>query len=133
MIRFVVALVDLLSCAPLLAETERQAEARLAPKYNAQQEVRCPGGERADLVNETHAFEIEWAKPEKQWESIGQSLFYAHELQKEPAIILLVTDPIAQAPVVATMRRRCERMGIALFIEEATAEPKVKVRRRLRG
>lgn len=110
-------------------ETELQAEARLAPKYHAQQEVRLPGGERVDLLNDIFAFEIEWARPEKRWEAIGQAMFYAKSTDRRPAIILLVTDPAAQASVVASMRRRCEVLGIELFVETATAEVPRKTRR----
>lgn len=131
--RWMIALLILCFAGIALAETELQAEVRLAPKYHAQREVRLAGGERVDLVNSIEAIEIEWAKPAKVWEAIGQATYYGRELGKRPAIILLVTDPVKQAGTVATMRRRCERLGISLYTEPATANAKAPLRKFRRG
>ncbi len=50
-------------------------------------EVRMEGG-RADVVNETYAIEVEYAHLWKQ--SIGQSLWYALQLNKKPGIVLVM-------------------------------------------
>lgn len=52
-----------------------------------EREVSLTSG-RADLVHLDHAYEVEWANKWK--ESIGQSLWYALQLNKKPGIILLM-------------------------------------------
>jgi len=55
-----------------------------------EREVRVKSG-RADLMVGEHVFEVEWANKWK--ESIGQSLWYALQLNKKPGIILLMRSP----------------------------------------
>lgn len=51
------------------------------------QEVHLTNGTRADCLSETHAIEIDFAS--KWAEAIGQSLSYADETGKSPAVILI--------------------------------------------
>lgn len=53
-------------------------------------EVAIPSG-RVDLVTEDYAFEIE--KANKWKHSIGQSLWYALNTNKNPGIILIIEEP----------------------------------------
>jgi len=89
----------------------------LAPKYGAEVEVRLDDGTRCDLVTETEAIECDWAKNGKWAEAIGQSLYYAIELEKKPAIILLVKDPKRDQRYVDRCRKVCDRYGIRLYVE----------------
>jgi hypothetical protein len=92
---------------------------RLAPKYQAVCEYRLPDGSRVDLLSDTHAWEVDWAK---KWpEGIGQALFYGLETGRQPGVILLVRDERREARYIARARRVCERYGIELRVEPVTA------------
>ena len=51
-------------------------------------EVRLPDGTRCDVVTETHAIEVEFAR--KWCEGFGQSLWYGFQLNKKPGICLIL-------------------------------------------
>lgn len=53
-------------------------------------EVRTPDGSRADIVDATHAYEVEWAANGKWKQALGQAVFYAMALGKLPGIVLLI-------------------------------------------
>lgn len=53
----------------------------------AQLEVRLKSGVRVDCVTKTHAIEVDYSG--KWAEAIGQSMFYARELNLRPGIILV--------------------------------------------
>jgi hypothetical protein len=98
-------------------EHEPAATQRLAEKYKAEAEVQCPNGDRCDLVNATEAIEVEWCG---HWhEAIGQSVEYAMELNKAPAIVLLVRDPAKDAKQIARCGKVCAKLGIHLYTERA--------------
>ncbi len=61
----------------------------LASQMGADKEVSVQNG-RVDLVTETHAYEVEWAKNWKH--SIGQALWYGLQTNKTPGIILIMKD-----------------------------------------
>jgi len=69
------------------AMTESDYRSALCGSADYAQEVRMPNGTRADCVSETHAIEIDFAQ--KWAEAIGQSLNYAAETGKPPAVILI--------------------------------------------
>jgi DNA gyrase/topoisomerase IV subunit B len=56
------------------------------------------GGERevtvtsglVDIVTETHAYEVEWAKNWKH--SIGQALWYGLQTNKKPGVVLIIRE-----------------------------------------
>lgn len=57
--------------------------------FKGQREVSCQNG-RADIVTNTHAIEIEFAKNWKN--AIGQSLWYGLQLERQPGIVLVMKD-----------------------------------------
>jgi hypothetical protein len=99
------------------AETEREACRRLAPQYDAKQEVILKDGSRVDLLNADYAIEVDWAK--KWAEGIGQSLLYAKLTGKQPAVILLMTSP-KDRRFEKRCRLACEGTPIIVFTEKAT-------------
>lgn len=45
---------------------------------------------RVDIVTDTHAYEVEWARNWK--EAIGQALWYGLQTNKKPAIVLILRE-----------------------------------------
>ena len=133
-IRFVILIPSLLllSASPTLAESEREAYLRLAPKYNASHDVHLSDGSFADLVSDEYAFEVDWAP--KWQQSIGQAALYALLTGKKPAIILLVSDAEKEKRYIDRCRKVCESVWsfyspkehpvhIELFVETAAYPP----------
>lgn len=97
-------------------ESELQACERLAEKYQAAREVRLSDGCRVDLLSDTEAIEVDWAK--KWAESIGQSLYYSIATDR-PAGVILLTRSERDDRYVRRCRAVCDRVGIALHLEPA--------------
>lgn len=57
--------------------------------FKGQREVSCYNG-RADIVTNTYAIEVEFAKNWKH--AIGQSLWYGLQLERQPGIVLIMKD-----------------------------------------
>lgn len=102
-------------------ESERAACARLAPRYDAAVEVRLSDGCRVDLLTDSQAIEVDWAK--KWAESIGQALYYSIGTDREPAVILLTRGPRDQR-YVRRCQAVCDRVRITLYTEPARRVPK---------
>jgi hypothetical protein len=75
----------LLTAASVMTESDYRSA--LCGSAGYRQEVRMPNGTKADCVSDTHAIEIDFAQ--KWAEAIGQSLNYAAETGKPPAVILI--------------------------------------------
>lgn len=102
-------------------ESELQACERLAEKYQAAREVRLSDGCRVDLLSDTEAIEVDWAK--KWAESIGQSLYYAIATERSAGIILL-TRTATDSRYVDRCRMVCDEVHIALYVEPARTREK---------
>lgn len=96
--------------------SERDEQLRLAPKYDAQMEVTLRDGTRVDLLNATHAIEIDYAR--KWAEGCTQALHYAHLTGKRPGLILLVTDKKSDWKAAVRAAFICGKYGITLYTEE---------------
>ena len=82
-------LLSVISCSSLFAgNSERYYQEKLAKKLLAQQEVVMSDGTRCDLVTETHAIEVDFAR--KWAEAIGQSLNYGRMTGKSAGIVLII-------------------------------------------
>jgi len=86
----------------------------LAPKYNAEMEVRQWDGVRVDLLNDEYAIEVDWEK--KYAEGFGQAMLYGILTDRKPAVLLLCEkggNPryIYRAQTIAAA------YGIKLYIE----------------
>lgn len=103
------------------AETELEACRRLAPKYNAQCNVRTEDGAWCDLLTKELAIEVDWA--EKWAEGIGQALYYGLCFKRQPAVILLIKDPEQDESKVARCRKVCEAYGVKLILEKSDGDP----------
>ena len=96
--------------------TERDWQLMLAPKYNAEVEVRLWDRTRVDLVNGEYAIEIDFAH--KWAEAIGQALWYAELTSKKPGIILIVKTTLEdEARYVYRCQAVCAKHGIKLWVE----------------
>jgi hypothetical protein len=92
---------------------------RLAPKYEAEVEVRLWDDTRVDLLSERYAIEVDWAP--KWAESIGQALYYAELTRKQPAILLLIKDDANERHFVYRAQTVCAKYGIRVFVERVPA------------
>lgn len=92
------------------------AEARrLAPKYEAEVEVRLWDDTRCDLLSAEFAIEVDWAP--KWAEAVGQCLYYARLTGRKPNIILLVKNQAAESRFIYRCQTVCAEHDIKLFIE----------------
>ncbi len=89
---------------------------RLAPKYNAEREVRLQDGSRVDLLTDSHAIEVDWAR--KWAEGIGQASFYAEMTGKQPAVLLLFDGSERDQRYLWRARVAAARNGIRIFVED---------------
>lgn len=76
-------------------------------------EVQTLCGARVDILTSSEAVEVEWGYKWK--ESIGQSLLYAIETGRDPAVILL-SDGTDQAHILRCLAV-CERAGIRMYVQ----------------
>lgn len=67
---------------------EKYFESIFANAIDGEMEVKLTDKSRVDIVTDTFAIEVEFAK--KWAESIGQSLYYAYVLEKKPGIVLII-------------------------------------------
>jgi hypothetical protein len=110
-----IALLCLLACLVSSAETEFEACARLAEKYQATTEYRLPDQSRVDLLSEEIAWEVDWAY---KWpEAVGQALYYAIWTERKGGVILL-TRGYEDKHFILRAKIVCEKVGLILRIEE---------------
>ena len=80
-------LISLLSFSQRIQE--RYFENLFADDIKGETEVTLSDRSRVDIITDTFAIEVDFAK--KWAESIGQSLFYSYALNKKPGILLITT------------------------------------------
>lgn len=73
-----------------------------------------PDKARVDCVTETHAIEFDFAQ--KWAESIGQSLYYANVLQKEPGIVLIIEDRAKDQRYINRLQSVANKQGIKVWL-----------------
>jgi hypothetical protein len=107
-------------CALAARADERSETEWLATKYNADSTVILWDRTRPDLVDDTYAYEVDWA--EKWAESIGQSLYYAEVTGKQPAVILLSHDWSKDRRFAYRLQTVAAKHGIRCYFETAKGE-----------
>lgn len=88
---------------------------RLAAKYSAKTEVMLEDRTRCDLVNNEYAIEVEY--PKKWAESIGQSLYYALQLHRKPAVLYLISDAEKEQRYLRRANLVAAQYGIQVYQE----------------
>ncbi len=73
-----------------------------------------PDRARVDCVTQIYAIEFDFAK--KWSESIGQSLYYAAILQKDPGIVLIVEDEIKDQKYINRLQTVATKQGIKVWL-----------------
>jgi len=112
-------MVTALILSLLLAWSDERAEVeRLAPKYGGKTEVVLWDRTRVDILTPEYAIEVDYAKPGKHFECVGQATYYAIVAHRKPGIILLRRgkeddERIHRTQVV------CAKYGIMLWVEDA--------------
>jgi len=107
-------LAGLMLCLLVPVQTEREHQARLAPKYSAKAEIVLWDDTRVDLLSQDYAIEIDFGP--KWGEAIGQALYYSIVTGKPAAIILLVKS--GEERFAYRCQTVCARHGIRLFVEK---------------
>jgi len=89
--KILILLIMMLLSLTMLSQKKKEIyfQMKFANAINADTEVVLEDNSRVDILSNTYAIEVDFAK--KWAESIGQSLFYAEMTGKKPAI-LLITD-----------------------------------------
>jgi hypothetical protein len=93
---------------------------RIAPKYNAEIEVRLWDATRVDLLNDEYAIEVD--RPSKWAEAIGQAGYYAELTNRKPGIVLLVSDMKRETKYIYRCQTVCAKWGIRLWLESVPGE-----------
>lgn len=81
----------LLPLALLAKQPESYYQNLFAAKVGGQTEVTAGDGTRCDILTDTHAIEVDFAR--KWGEAIGQSLNYGFQFDRKPGILLILERP----------------------------------------
>ena len=92
---------------------EAYYQRELCESLGGEMEYRLPDRSRVDCLTERYAIEVEFAK--KWAEGIGQSLYYAHESGRKPAIGIIVRDTQADRQRLRRLRTLSEPLHIRIF------------------
>lgn len=92
---------------------ERDYQRLLAKKLKGKEEVVLPCGLRVDILTDTHAWEVDFAK--KYFEGIGQALTYATLTKRKPALALIAFTK-KDFDKAKICRDVCEKFNIKLLI-----------------
>ena len=120
-LRTLFALVALLAAFLLLSgfirpQPERIYQERWCKAMGGSMEVVLDDGARVDCVTKDYAVEVDFAP--KWAESIGQSLYYALALSKQPAVLLIV-DKDKDYRFTGRLRRVARKYHIKVYTVEA--------------
>ena len=86
-----IILLGLLPLTLLAKLPERYYQDKFALEINGETEVVTGDGTRCDILTETHAIEVDFAR--KWGEAIGQSLNYSFQLNRRAGILLILESP----------------------------------------
>jgi hypothetical protein len=80
-----------LLCLPLFGLPEKHYQEDFAAKVGGKTEVTAGDRTRCDILTETHAIEVDFAR--KWGEAIGQSLNYGFQFNRRAGIVLILEKP----------------------------------------
>jgi hypothetical protein len=92
---------------------ERDYQARLCDRLDGVMEYRLKDGARVDCLNDTYAIEVEFAK--KWAEAAGQSLYYAAQTGRKPAVGFILRDTPKDHRRLARLRVLARRYAITII------------------
>ena len=111
-------LVLLILLTPLQADDEFSSEvensAIIADKNGWETEVIMDDGSRCDILNETHAIEVEWATKWK--EAPAQAVLYGIFTGKKPKVILLTKSKTKEKVYILRCKLVCQELGIGMEV-----------------
>ena len=114
-------LVLLTLFAPLQVNDEFSSEvensAIIADKNGWETEVVMDDGSRCDILNDTHAIEVEWATKWK--EAPAQAVLYSIFTGKKPKVILLVKSKTKEKLHILRCKLVCEKLNIEMEVVQA--------------
>lgn len=109
---FLLTILIIYSNFVLYAQTEKYYQEIFCHSLGGITEYRLWDKTRVDCVTKRYAIEVDFAK--KWAEAIGQSLYYAKTLKKEPAIALII-DFKKEKRFIRRLRKAIEGLEIRLY------------------
>jgi hypothetical protein len=88
--KFPLFLILVLLPSLLCGESENHYQSIFAKAVSGEMEVIMGDKTRCDVVTDTHAIEVEFAR--KWTEGLGQSLWYSFQTNKRAGIVLIIED-----------------------------------------
>lgn len=111
--------------AKIVYPTENEWTEANAKRYNGKTGVVLWDLTRPDIVTETHAIEVDWAKKWK--EAPTQAAYYGIQTGLKPGIILLVKNRETDMKYVYRCQLVASKYGIRVWVE--TVKPKADAQR----
>ena len=109
-------LLVFLLLSPIIANDKFASEvenaAIIADKHGWETEVVMDDGSRCDILNDTHAIEVEWATKWK--EAPAQAVLYSIFTGKKPKVILLTKSKTKEKLHILRCKLVCENLGIEM-------------------
>lgn len=105
--------ISLICQAQLLKQKEVYYEGLFSKVINGTTQVVLKDLSRVDIVTDTFAIEIDFA--DKWAESVGQSLYYAHMLDRKPGVLLIVNGN-AEERYVLRLLKVAEKEDITVWL-----------------
>lgn len=97
--------------------SEVENAAIIADKHGWETEVVMDDGSRCDILNDTHAIEVEWATKWK--EAPAQAVLYSIFTGKKPKVILLVKSKTKEKIYILRCKLVCQELGIEMEVVQA--------------
>jgi len=97
--------------------SEVENAAVIADRHGWQTEVVMDDGSRCDILNDTHAIEVDWAN--KWAEAPGQAVLYSIFTGKKPKVILLIKNRTAEKVYILRCKLVCEKLNIEMEVVDA--------------
>jgi hypothetical protein len=92
---------------------ERYYQIQASKELHGQMEYKIKGV-RVDIITSKYAIEVDFAK--KQYEAIGQALYYSILTKKKPAIVLIVENYKIDLKYILRCKAVCRKYDIRLWI-----------------
>lgn len=92
---------------------ERWYQEKAAEVLGGKMEVVVPDG-RVDIVTKTHAIEVEFSAKWKN--AIGQALWYAMQTNKKAGIVIVLKDPVKDAPDAIRLESVIKAHGLPIKV-----------------
>lgn len=109
-------IIIIVLCISSFKQNERYFEKLASYNLHGIEQVRLKDNTIVDIVTDTFAIEVDFVN--KWYESIGQSEYYALQLNKKPGIVIIIRNP-SELKELNRITYLCIYLKINLWIIEA--------------